>query len=89
MSGLLFFSFLVDRSATLILGVLIEGIFMLSYVGGQFFEVFEKRLGVLKQVVVYPGSVCLVLELKGKMVVQWNVRFLEGGKILIMGEVDD
>ncbi len=51
-----YFSFPLERTATLALSDTVEGRFLLTYAGGNLTEVFDKRKGAARRLSVFPGE---------------------------------
>jgi hypothetical protein len=61
MTAPVYFSFPVERNATLLLSEELSGRFTLTYANGQLTEVFDKRAGRPQEIAVYPGRARLIL----------------------------
>jgi hypothetical protein len=87
-SGPLYLSFPAKRSARLVLAGSLAGRFVLTYADGQLMESIDKRRGAREDVPVYPGSAVLSFYRDGQVLVQENIRFVEGAPVVLRGPQD-
>ena len=79
----IYFSFPVERTATLVLAESIEGPFALSYNTGHLTEIIQKQKGHEKKVALYPGDARLLLLKGGKARVIKNLDLTEGTSLTL------
>jgi hypothetical protein len=82
-SGPLFFSFPMERNATLVLSESVQGQFILTYADGQLTERINKPAGQRREVAVYPGQARLMMLKDGKVVGQQELE-LQPKNILVL-----
>jgi len=87
-SGPLYFSFPLERSATLVLGESVRGRYLLSYADGQLAEMVSKRAGERTALSVYPGEARLVKLERGGEVQSRTLDLTPGGRIEVLGAAD-
>jgi hypothetical protein len=80
----IYFSFPVERSATLVLSEGIEGHFALTYAEGRLTEMFEKQAGSRSRIAVYPGAVRLIqIGNSASATVEHAFTLAPGGKLVL------
>ncbi len=86
--GPLYFSFPLERSATLILGAAVSGTFVLSYAQGQLTEIVEKPAGAPRELAVFPGNARLLLLRDGEVAAQDELTFARGASVVVRSDLD-
>ena len=79
----LYFSFPLERTATLVLSESMEGRFILSYANGHLTEAFHKAKDKEMRLAVYPGTARLMLIKSGTHRVINNLSLSEGSTIVL------
>jgi hypothetical protein len=87
-TGPLYFSFPVERSASLSLAKSVQGHLVLAYAEGQWVENIQKQAGQPQVVSVFPGAARLSLFEKGQAHLQEEIYFDEGATVHIGSNAD-
>lgn len=87
-SGPIFFSFPVQRSATLVLSKSLEGDFALSYADGQLTELISKKKGASKKIAIYPGKATLTYLNKGTVLPVEQFQLKKGETVVLKNTQD-
>lgn len=87
-AGPLYFSFPLERSATLVLGESVRGRYLLSYADGQLTEMVSKRAGERTELAVYPGEARLVKLVPGGVGPPRSLVLAPGGRLEVLGGSD-
>ncbi len=79
----IYFSFPLERSATIVLAQALQGQFALTYGDGQLTELIAKSKGRLKEVAVYPGQAQLSVLEQGKLIAVHPLKLRPHEKLVI------
>ena len=87
-SGPMFFSFPMERNATLVLSPAVQGQFMLTYAGGQLTERIQKEAGKSRELAVYPGQARLMAIKDGAVIGQQELELRPKGTLVLRSAPD-
>jgi len=86
--GPMYFSFPLERSASLVLAPALAGTFVLSYAGSGHTEVIEKRSGLARELAVFPGRARLMIVEGGALLAQDELALETRATVLVRSNLD-